>query len=365
MKIQNNKILIGTGGTGGHVFPSLSLAGYLSKKYNIEIITDKRGLKYLDNFDQSKVKIINSGTIYRKNIFKVVIGIIMILNSFFLSLIFMIRSRPSLVIGMGGYSSFPICLASYCLRIPIIIYENNLIIGRANKFLIPLANKILVSTKSIQGIKKKYIGKVFHSGYILREHIYKIKKEKKNISIKKDISILIMGGSQSAKIFGEILPNILIKCFQNDFNIKIFQQCLDYQIPKLTKIYNECSIQFELFSFSHDISKYYKLADLAITRSGASSLSELINLRIPFIAIPLPSAADNHQFLNASYFEKKGYGFLLKEKFVADKLFEILISFKKNENKLATIREKMEDHSDEEALIKSEKLINKILYEQN
>ena len=178
MKIQNNKILIGTGGTGGHVFPSISLAGYLSKKYNIEIITDKRGLKYLDNFDQSKVKIINSGTIYRKNIFKVVIGIIMILNSFFLSLIFMIRSRPSLVIGMGGYSSFPICLASYCLRIPIIIYENNLIIGRANKFLIPLANKILVSTKSIQGIKKKYIGKVFHSGYILREHIYKIKKKK-------------------------------------------------------------------------------------------------------------------------------------------------------------------------------------------
>ena len=123
-----------------------------------------------------------------------------------------------------------------------------------------------------------------------------------------------MGGSQSAKIFGEILPNILIKCFQNDFNIKIFQQCLDNQIPKLTKIYNECSIQFELFSFSHDISKYYKLADLAITRSGASSLSELINLRIPFIAIPLPSAADNHQFLNANYFEKKRIWFFIKGK---------------------------------------------------
>ena len=354
-----------TGGTGGHIFPSISFADFLKRKHQVEIVTDKRGLKYLSSDNQINIKTINSDTIFGKNIFKILLGIIKIILSFIISIFSMLITRPKLIIGMGGYSSFPVCAAGFCLRIPIIIYENNLIIGRANKFILPFAKKILVSTKDIKGIKSKYNAKIFVSGYLIRSHILNLKKEKTPNLEKKNLSLLIMGGSQSAKIFGEILPNIMIKCFQNGIRLKIYQQCLDHQISQIKKIYEKFKLEFELFSFSGDMSKYYRISDLAITRSGASSLAELVNLRIPFIAIPLPSSVDNHQFENANYFKEKGYCFLLEERFVSDKLFNILINLNKDEKKLFLMKERMTEHSDKDTFYKIEELIEKIINEQN
>ena len=120
-----------------------------------------------------------------------------------------------------------------------------------------------------------------------------------------------------------------------------------------------------VFCFSENMIEYYNKSDLAITRSGASSLAELTNLRIPFITIPLPSAADNHQFINAKYFQEKGYCFLLEEKFISDRLNKILVDLYKNEKKLLSIKENMSKHSDKNIFIKIEKLITRILNEQN
>ena len=108
------------------------------------------------------------------------------------------------------------------------------------------------------------------------------------------------------------------------------------------------------------MSKYYLDADLAITRSGASSLSELINLRIPSIAIPLPSSADNHQLENANYFHKKGYCIVLEERFVKDKLFEILENLNKDRQKILLMKDKMTDHSEKDIFSKIKKLIIQI-----
>jgi len=172
-----------------------------------------------------------------------------------------------------------------------------------------------------------------------------------------------MGGSQSAKIFGEILPNIMAQCIENGFKIRIYQQCLNEQMDQLKQIYEKFKFEFELFSFSESLTKYYEKVDLAITRSGASSLAELVNLRIPFVAVPLPSSADNHQFENANYFRDRGFCFLLEEKFVSDKLFEILKDLKKDSKKLLLMKEKMKNHSDKNVTTKIKDLIENILYE--
>ena len=113
------------------------------------------------------------------------------------------------------------------LRVPLIIYENNLVIGRANKLLLPFTKKILVSTNSIQGINNKYKSKIFYTGFLLRNKIFNLNKL--NDDDTKKLSLLIMGGSQSAEVFGNEIPKIIKKC--NDIGIKfnIFQQCLDYQ----------------------------------------------------------------------------------------------------------------------------------------
>ena len=116
---------------------------------------------------------------------------------------------------------------------------------------------------------------------------------------------------------------------KKEFKFNIYQQCLENQINEIKNIYKKFNIKYELFTFSKDMMKYYQKTDLAITRSGASSLAELTNLRIPFIAIPLPTSADNHQFMNANYFRKKGYCFLLEEKFIFDNLHKILVDLSK------------------------------------
>ena len=80
-------------------------------------------------------------------------------------------NRPSIIFGMGGYSSFPVCIAAAILRIKFIIYENNLVIGKANKYLLPFAYQIFVSYKQLEGISEKYNNKVYEIGNIIREEI--------------------------------------------------------------------------------------------------------------------------------------------------------------------------------------------------
>ena len=362
MKENKKTIVIATGGTGGHIFPSVSLSSFLSDEYHVEFITDERGLKYLGSQKNLKVNVVSSSRIFSKSVFKIFISSIKIFFSIISSLKLLIKLKPKLVVGMGGYSSFAVCLSAYVLKIPILIYENNLVIGRANRFLLPLSKKILVSTENIEGIRKKYKNKIFFSGYLLRKEILDLKKKKSEIN-KKELSILIMGGSQSAKVFGEQLPEVIKKCTDNGIKFNIYQQCLDDQKNELNKIYRGLNLKFELFTFANDLSKYYEKVDLAITRSGASSLAELVNSNIPFIAIPLPSSTDNHQLKNAIHFENKGYCFLLEQKYIFEKLFEMLKDLNTDRNKLILLKEKMKKHSDREALSKTNELIKGILNE--
>ena len=203
------KILIATGGTGGHVFPAYSLAKYFIKnKKSVEIITDKKGFKFLKNYKDVKLKIINSATVFKKNPIGIIISLIQIIFALINSLIFLIKSKPRIVFGMGGYSSFPICIAAKLLKIPFIIYENNLVIGKANRFLLPFSNKIFVSYAQVEGIKKKHQDKMIEIGNIIREEVINFSKNIRQPN-QAEISILILGGSQAAKSFAEILPEIL------------------------------------------------------------------------------------------------------------------------------------------------------------
>ena len=207
---------------------------------------------------------------------------------------------------MGGYSSFPTCIAASILRIRFVIYENNLIIGKANKYLLPFTKKIFVSYEDIEGIKDKYINKVGVLGNIIRQEIIDSVLIRNSNSEFNNIKILVLGGSQAAKIFAEKLPQIFEKLKNSGLKIKIYQQCHQEQTDKLSQFYKRAEIDYETFNFTDKILDYYLRVNLVITRSGASVLGELINIKLPFISIPLPSSADNHQYKNAKYYQKKG-----------------------------------------------------------
>ena len=263
---------------------------------------------------------------------------------------------------MGGYASFPVCLAGVILRIPFVIYENNLLIGKANRYLTPFAKKIFVSYGDIQGINTKYKSKTIIIGNILRENILNYSITSKDETLKK-LNILVLGGSQAAKVFAEKLPDIFIKCKKNNINIKIYQQCLYEQKTELQKKYNNNNISYELFNFTFDIIKYYNLANLVITRAGSSALAELLNCNIPIISIPLTSSSDNHQFINAKYFNEKGFGIMLEEKDVNNGLFNLLQTIHKDKSMLKLIETNQKKHSDKNVFAIIRKEITKLFYE--
>ena len=360
MTNENKNIIIATGGTGGHIFPAVSLANYLNKiGFISSITTDKRGLKFIDEKIFKNVTLIDSSPFYKK---QKIISILKILLSIFNSLIFIFRTKPKFIFGMGGYASFPICFAGVLLRIPFIIYENNLLIGKTNRYLAPFAKKIFVSYEDIEGINSKYKNKVVVTGNILRENILKHSKTKEN-EINENLNILVLGGSQAAKIFAEILPEIFIELKNNNIDFKIYQQCLEDQKKELQIKYEKNNISYELFSFTFDILKYYNYSNLVITRAGSSALAELLNCEIPIISIPLASSSENHQFKNAQYFMKKGLGVMIEEKNIKNKLFDLIQSIYKDKSELNLIRENQKKHSDKNVfeLVKQE--IKKLFYE--
>ena len=158
---KNNKILIATGGTGGHVFPAYSLArNFIRNNYIVKLTTDIRGFNYLKDYKDLDLTKISSSPLNKKNLLELLFSIAVISFSVLRSIIFLLFNRPSIVFGVGGYSSFPVCIAAAILRINFVIYENNLIIGKANKYLLPFAKKIFVSYKELEGIPKKYNDKI-------------------------------------------------------------------------------------------------------------------------------------------------------------------------------------------------------------
>ncbi len=360
------KIVIASGGTGGHIFPALGLANNLIKNnFDITLTTDARGLKYLTNNKDINFVKIPSSPLIKKNLFTLIKSVLIICYSIVRSIFLLSFNRPNLVLGMGGYSSFPICIAAAILKIKIIIYENNLVVGKANKYLLSFAEKVFVSYKDLEGITKKNKKKIIEVGNIIREEIINFNNYKDLKNKYDNINLLVLGGSQGAKVFAEKLPHVLKKIKNSGIFLKVFQQCQSNQKEELSNFYDKENIKFELFNFTNKITEYYSKTNLVITRSGASALGELINVNIPFIAIPLPSSADNHQHKNAKYYEKKGLCFFLEEKNIPNQLYELIQSNFKDKTKIFRIISNQRQYSDKDVFNELRINIKKIINEKN
>ena len=314
------KVLLSTGGTGGHIFPVLGLYLKLKKIKEIEdvkIITDHRAKKFINISD---IEIIKSDSPFRKKgIIHLVKTFSCILFSTLKCLYFIISFKPKTIIGSGGYASVPVLLASLILRKSFILYETNAVLGRVNRLFLPFSKKLLSGYKNLKNLPKKYNGKFFHVGQLVRDEFLeasrnKIKSKNNDIYKNKPLKILILGGSQGAKVFGEKLT----KCFkylnQNKIKLSIKQQVQKEQLDDINEFYkNNTRFDVSLFEFKKNIQNYIAECDIVICRSGSSTLAELSILNKPFIAIPLPSSLDNHQYFNAKHYYDNNCCWLLEE----------------------------------------------------
>ena len=137
---MTKKIIFSGGGTGGHIFPAINLIKHFSdKKYKTVLVTDERGNNFIKSYSEFKLYILNSGTPTNKNLIKKFFSYFLILYSIIISIIILGKEKPDLILGFGGYVSFPISFASKLFNLPLVIYENNMVLGRANKYLSPIS----------------------------------------------------------------------------------------------------------------------------------------------------------------------------------------------------------------------------------
>ena len=339
---MNKKIIFSGGGTGGHIFPAINLMKhFFDKEYKVILVTDNRGNNFIKNYSEFKSYILRTGTPTNKNLFKKFFSYFLIFYSIVRSILILKKERPNLIFGFGGYVSFPISFVSRFFNLPLVIYENNMVLGRTNKYLSSFSKKILLAKKTTKNFPEKYKSKTYEVGSILNKNIINSSSFKGNNN-KSKFSILVLGGSQGAEIFGKVIPTVVKMIKDAGYEIEINQQCNIGQKNSLIDFYKKNNIKNYVFEFDKNILKLFLSSNIAITRCGASTTAELAHTFTPFIAVPLPDSIDNHQYLNAKYYENKGCCWLLEQSnFNTENLFNLIMETIKNKNKLENVRENM------------------------
>ncbi len=328
-----NKILISTGGSGGHVIPATILYEHLSKKNELFISTDKRGSQFFEGYNYS-IEIIDTPRL--NNIFLLPVNLFIIsyltIKSFFL----LKNKKIDILFSTGGYMSLPLILAAKILQLKIYLLEPNFVLGRANRFFLKSCIKILCYSDHIKNFPKKFKHKIEIIYPLVRRSYY----ETKNNNNRNKFNILVIGGSQGAKIFDKGLKEKLVN-ISKEYSIKITQQTSKKNISNLSEYYSKNDIENVIFDFDKNLINKISNSDLCITRAGASTLAELSIMQVPFVAIPLPTSKDNHQFENANYYKNQECCWIIEQTFFDKEIERVLGNIVKNKNDLVKKRENL------------------------
>ncbi|MGL9717402.1 MAG: undecaprenyldiphospho-muramoylpentapeptide beta-N-acetylglucosaminyltransferase [Wolbachia sp.] len=315
-------IILATGGTGGHIFPAITLARALkAQKHNCILFTDKKTDKDAD---------VESYTLplCRPNNNKFKFSLLLT-YSCVLALYQIRKLKPKLIIGFGSYASFPTLLAAKILSIPIILHEQNTILGRVNRFFFKSAKLVATSfpeTKYAESNKCIFTGNFVDAGAQGYSYTY----------TGENLNILIIAGSQGANFFDDVVSDVMRNLpTEMKKKIRVTQQCTKKNINRVKSLYKSEKVNSELSEFFDDMENRLVSAHLVISRAGATSIAEITLARRPAIYIPYPHSKDNHQFYNAKYIEDSGAAIIVEQNSEAKKnLTESLVDLLQNQQKL-------------------------------
>ena len=317
------KVLIACGGSGGHIFPALALAKELKEGNNscqilMVVSRGPRDKRYL----QASGCILNGmhietvGTIAfpHKFSFKYIIFTLKLFWACLKSLIIILKYRPQVVVGFGGYTSFAPVIIARIMGIPTVIHEQNLLPGRANRLLARVVDRIAVSFDETNNFfpQMQSDHKIVKVGLPLRKQILSRSRDKFK-PVKELFTILVVGGSQGAHNINELVLNCLSlmdKASLKDLRMIHLTGERDFSYVKAR--YDTLGIIAEVFDFLEDIASAYKTADLLISRSGANTIFEAARFGLACILIPY-ARGTKHQKNNAFYLERKGAAIVLDE----------------------------------------------------
>ncbi len=304
-------VLLAAGGTGGHMFPAEALAGaLLARGYRVELVTDKRGRGFGDRLPAIEVHRISAGGLAGGGLLSRGGGAINLALGFLQARGLMRRLKPRLAVGFGGYASVPTMLAAQRAGLPTLLHEQNAVLGRANRLLAKRAALVATSFRNTQGLRET---PARFTGNPVRNAIAGL-GERPYPALQDPLQILVLGGSQGARVFARLIPAALALLAPGlRQRLVIAQQCRAEDLDQAQNSYLPLDVAVELEPFFDNMAERLARAHLVICRSGASTVAELAAAGRPAILIPYPHATDDHQTANAANFCATGGGWLMPE----------------------------------------------------
>lgn len=292
-------LLIAAGGTGGHMFPAQALAeAMLAKGWRVKLSTDARGARYTGGFPHTtQIEQISSATFARGGVlakaavpFRILAGVI---GAGFK----MLRDRPDVVVGFGGYPTIPAMAAATLLRLPRMIHEQNGVLGRVNRILAKRVQIVACGTWPTdlpEGVEGLHVGNPVRSAILSRAEAGYIPPGDY------PMEILVIGGSQGARILSDIIPPAIASLpMERLRNLRVSHQARGEDEERVRAFYDEHNISADVQPFFTDVPRRMTEAQLVISRSGASSVADISVIGRPSILIPYAAATGDHQTANA------------------------------------------------------------------
>lgn len=297
-------IALATGGTGGHVFPAEALARELeSRGYRLALITDRRGDAFGGTLDRIDRHTISAAAVSGRGIVGKAGAVFSLALGYIQAGGLLRRLRPLAVVGFGGYPSVPTMLAaSRIRRIKTAIHEQNAVLGRANRLLAPRMDRIATAFAETSGLRQSDRNKAVWTGNPVRPDIMQMAGTPyAPPALDAPFHLLIVGGSQGARIFGDVIP-AAIAFLRDDQRkrLRIVQQAREPQVQDVTRHYARMGVDAEVRSFLGDMPTQLTKAHLVISRAGASTIAELTTTGRPSVLVPYRYAIDDHQTENAA-----------------------------------------------------------------
>jgi UDP-N-acetylglucosamine--N-acetylmuramyl-(pentapeptide) pyrophosphoryl-undecaprenol N-acetylglucosamine transferase len=308
----NPPFVLAAGGTGGHRFPAEALAGELiARGRGVHLLTDARADAFagcLTGIDVHRVRAarLGGGPIGNARAFAELAA------GTFQAARLLRRLRPAGVIGFGGYPSLPTMLAAAYLGLPTVIHEQNAVLGRANRLLAARMEHIATGFPTAKDMRPTDRARAIYTGNPVREAVLAF-GETGYLPPQPGaaVELLVVGGSQGARIFSEIVPPALAALPAPWRGaLRVSQQARPEDLAATAGRYAEAGIAAELDSFFADVPRRMARAHLVICRAGASTIAELAATGRPALLVPYPYAADDHQTANARAFAEAGGGWV-------------------------------------------------------
>ncbi len=337
---QPYKILISGGGTGGHIFPAIAIANGLKKRLKlVEILfVGAKGRMEMEKVPMAGYQIQGlwiSG-FQRRLTLKNLSVPVKLAKSLWKARRIVTVFNPDVAVGTGGYASAPLLKAAAGKKVPTLILEQNSYPGVTNRLLGKSVDKVCTA---YEGMDKYFPSeKVVVTGSPIRENIMKMKvgaeEARKFFDLEKNRpTLLIFGGSQGARNMNLAVSKMIEKMLS--LGIQIIWQTGKISKPMAEKSVVGCKFRkrVKVLEFIHEMDKAYAAADVIVSRAGAISIAEIVQVNKPAIFVPLPSAAEDHQTHNAMSLVNKNAALIVPEKELEDKLLEAVHTLMKNPEK--------------------------------